>query len=91
VIPLKLNLNKDKEYARLKKIGNVGGADDAKKSIALKNTKTFSMSLSNKRYNIANNVIILTKTTSKTNMRVVLRMSGSLIVLLRIFLRILPL
>ena len=44
-IPLEPNLYKEKEYARLNRIGKGGGAEDAKKSINLKKTNSLSMSL----------------------------------------------
>lgn len=46
-IPFELRRYNEKEYARLKKIGKGGGAEETRKSINLKNTKSLSISLVN--------------------------------------------
>ena len=89
-MPLKPNLSKESEYAKLKNMGSGGGADEVRKSTNLKNTNSLSISLTSCKYKVAKNVIKLTITTSATKMPVDLSMSGSLTVRFNIFLMIRP-
>lgn len=90
VMPLYPSLNKHIEQARLKNMGRGGGADDDRNSMHLKNTMTLSISYLSIKNMVAKNMIKPMITTSNTNMRVVLMISGSLTVLFIIFLIILP-
>lgn len=71
-------------------MGRGGGADDDRNSMHLKNTITLSISYLSIKNMVAKNMIKPMMTTSNTNMRVVLMISGSLTVLFIIFLMILP-
>jgi hypothetical protein len=74
----------------LKKIGRGGGAEDDRKSKNLKKIKIGSMLSRSNRNKVAKKVMMLTQTTSATNIKVVRMISGSLIVLFIIFLIIRP-
>lgn len=72
-------------------MGSGGGAEEARKSMNLKNTNSLSISLSNNILMVERYTRRLTKTTSNTNINVDLKISGSLTVLFSIFLMICPL
>ncbi len=72
-------------------MGSGGGAEEARKSMNLKNTNSLSISLSNKILMVERYTRRLTETTSNTNIKVDLKISGSLTVLFNIFLIICPL
>ena len=90
-IPLEPSLKRLNEYAKLKKMGRGGGAEDTKKSINLKNTNNLDISLLSCKNSVVKKVIMLTMSTIKIKPRVDLSISGSFIVLFSIFLIILPL
>lgn len=72
-------------------MGKGGGAEEARKSMNLKNTNNLSISLSNNIRMVEKYTRRPTISTSITNIKVDLKISGSLTLLFNIFLIICPL